>query len=169
MAGGGTNAPPLVVLMGVAGSGKSTVGPLLATRLGVPFADADDEHTASAVARMAAGLPLDDAMRSPWLDRLHALLAAHAGEGLVLAASALKPSYRARLAGGTLAPVFVALVAPPEVLRERLEHRTGHYAGPDLLPSQLAALDLSGDVVPVDASRPVDDVVRDALRAVQQR
>jgi carbohydrate kinase (thermoresistant glucokinase family) len=154
--------------MGVAGSGKSTIGPLLAVRLGVPFADADDVHTPEAKARMAAGLPLDDAMRAPWLDRLHRLLADHADQGLVLACSALRAAYRDHLAAG-LDVAFVALIAPPAVLHERLAHRTGHYAGPALLPSQLAALDLSGDVVPVDASRPVDEVIADAIRAVEGR
>jgi carbohydrate kinase (thermoresistant glucokinase family) len=157
---------PLVVLMGVSGAGKSTIGPPLAARLGVGFADADDEHTPEARARMAAGLPLDDVLRAPWLDRLHAVLAAHAGDGLVLACSALKRDYRAHLAGDSLPLVFVALVAPPEVLLARLEHRTGHYAGPSLLPSQLAALELGDDVVLVDADGTVDDVVDAAAAAV---
>jgi carbohydrate kinase (thermoresistant glucokinase family) len=115
---------------------------------------------------MAAGLPLDDVLRSPWLDRLHALLAAHAGDGLVLACSALKRDYRAHLAGDALRLVFVALVAPPELLLARLEGRTGHYAGPSLLPSQLAALELGDEVVLVDADGSIDDVVDAAAAAV---
>jgi gluconokinase len=159
---------PLVVLMGVSGSGKSTIGPPLAARLGVTFADADDVHTPQAKARMAAGLPLDDVLRAPWLDRLHALLDAHAGAGLVLACSALKRDYRAHLAGDSLTLTFVALVASPEVLRARLAHRTGHYAGPELLPSQLADLELGDDVVLVDADAPVDLVVDAAVAAVER-
>ena len=157
---------PLVVLMGVSGSGKSTIGPPLAARLGVAFADADDVHTPEAKARMAAGHPLDDVARAPWLDRLHTLLADHTGDGLVLACSALKRDYRARLAGDSLRLVFVALVTSPVVLEARLTRRQGHYAGPALLPSQLAELELGDDVALVDADAPVDDVVDATAAAV---
>jgi carbohydrate kinase (thermoresistant glucokinase family) len=153
--------------MGVSGSGKSTVGPLLAARLGVGFTDADDVHTGAAKARMAAGLPLDDDMRQPWLDRLHEILATHARDGLVLACSALKPSYRARLTGHLGGLVFVALVAPEPVLEERLETRTGHFAGPGLLPSQLATFELDDQVIRIDASPPVDQVVDACVAAVR--
>lgn len=153
--------------MGVSGSGKSTVGPRLAARLGVGFADADDEHTAAAKARMAVGLPLDDAMRRPWLDRLHALLVEHADDGIVLACSALKPSYRTILTGHLSGLVFLALVAPEPVLEARLAARTGHFAGPALLPSQLATLQLDDQVLVIDASPPVDQVVDAALAAVR--
>src|SRR5262245_51558193 len=120
--------------MGVAGSGKSTVGPRVAAGLGVPFVDADDLHTDAAKARMAAGIPLDDATRAPWLDRVHAVLAdaAAAGRGVVLACSALKAAYRTRLGGGVPGVVFVALVAPAPVLEARLEDRPEHFAGPAL-------------------------------------
>ena len=90
--------------MGVSGSGKSTVGRRLATELGVPFVDGDDEHTPEAKARMAQGIPLDDAWRAPWLDRLHAILRANVDGGLVLACSALNCGYRRRLARGVPAP-----------------------------------------------------------------
>jgi gluconokinase len=153
--------------MGVSGSGKSTVGPRLAARLGVGFADADDEHTDAAKARMAAGIPLDDAMRRPWLDRLHAILAEHTHDGLVLACSALNPSYRTRLTGRLTGLVFLALVAPEPVLEARLAARTGHFAGPELLPSQLATLQLDDTVLVVDASPPVDAVVDAAVAAVR--
>jgi gluconokinase len=162
-------APPLVVVMGASGSGKSTVGPRLAARLGVPFADADDEHSAAAKAQMAAGHPLDDAAREPWLDRLHALLVAHSDTGLVLACSALKPAYRDRLAAGLPRLVFVALIAPEDVLEARLEHRRHHYAGPALLPSQLADLDLRGPIALVDATGPVDEVADAAAAAVSRQ
>jgi carbohydrate kinase (thermoresistant glucokinase family) len=161
-------ARPLVVLMGVAGSGKSTVGPRLAARLGVGFADADDVHTGAAKAHMAAGHPLGDAEREPWLDRLHAILVAHTADGLVLACSALKPAYRARLAGETLSPIFVTLAVPRDELARRLAARTGHYAGPALLPSQLADLQLDDAVAVVDGTRPVDEVVDAAATAVER-
>ncbi len=103
---------PLVVVMGVSGSGKSTVGRRLAMELGVPFVDGDDEHTPEAKARMAKGIPLDDAWRAPWLDRLDAILREHVEGGLVLACSALTRAYRRRLARGVPRVSFVALVAP---------------------------------------------------------
>jgi carbohydrate kinase (thermoresistant glucokinase family) len=155
--------------MGGAGAGKSTVGPRLAERLGVPFVDGDDEHSERARARMAAGVPLDDDDRSPWLDRVHQVLVDHEGSGVVVACSALKRSYRHRLAAGLPDAPFVALVAPPAVLEARLEAREGHFVGADLLASQLASLELDPEVVRVDGTAPVDDVVEAALRAVRDR
>ena len=149
--------------MGVAGSGKSTVGPLVAAQLGVPFFDADDFHDAAAKAQMAAGIPLDDETRRPWLGRLHALLVEHEDSGAVLACSALKGSYRVILAYDLPDVRFVALVAPPEVLAARLGARHGHYAGPNLLASQLATFELGDDVTTVDATQPVDQVVAAVL------
>ncbi|HEY3723217.1 MAG TPA: gluconokinase [Acidimicrobiia bacterium] len=149
---------PLVVLMGVAGCGKSTVGPRVAARLGVPFVDGDDVHSETARSRMAAGVPLDDAERGPWLDRLHTILVDHAASGIVLACSALKAGYRKQLAGGRHDIRFVALVAPPAVLAARLAARTDHFAGPELLPSQLESLELGPDVTVVDSAGPLDAV-----------
>ena len=158
---------PLVVVMGVAGSGKSTIGPRLAETLGLPFVDGDDVHTEAARAQMAGGHPLDDAGRGPWLDRLHEILAAHADRGVVLACSALKDAYRRRLAGDLPDVVFLALVAPRDVLEERLESRRGHFAGPALLPSQLASLELGADVTEIDAGQSVAAVTAAAATAVR--
>jgi gluconokinase len=160
---------PLVVVMGVSGSGKSTVGRCLATELGVPFVDGDDEHTPAAKERMARGIPLDDAWRAPWLDRLDAILRAHADGGLVLACSALTRAYRRRLTRGVPGVAFVALVAPREVLAERLAARRGHFAGPALLDSQLATLELGDDVITVDATGPVETIAATAALAVGER
>ncbi|MGZ4690477.1 MAG: gluconokinase [Acidimicrobiia bacterium] len=157
---------PVVVLMGVAGSGKSTIGPRLAAALSVPFVDGDDAHSDAAKAQMAAGRPLDDAQRGPWLDRLHDILAGHSDDGVVLACSALTVGYRQRLAGDLPGVVFVALVAPPEVLEARLEARPHHFAGPDLLPSQLATLELGTDVFVVDGAKSIDAVTADAAQLV---
>jgi gluconokinase len=158
----------LLVLMGVEGSGKSTVGPRAAAELGVPFYDADDYHDAAAKAQMAAGVPLDDAERAPWLERLHRLLVERAGTGCVLACSALKPSYRTILADDLPDTVFVALVAPPEVLEARLVARHGHFAGRNLLASQLATFELDGGVRIVDADQPVDRVVADVVATARE-
>jgi gluconokinase len=160
---------PLVVVMGVSGSGKSTVGRRLATELGVPFVDGDDEHTPAAKARMAQGIPLDDAWRAPWLDRLDAILRDHVDNGLVLACSALTRAYRRRLAGGVPRVAFVALVATREVLAERLAARHGHFAGVALLDSQLATLELGDDVITVDATEPADTIAAIAALAVSER
>jgi carbohydrate kinase (thermoresistant glucokinase family) len=157
---------PLVVVMGVEGVGKSTVGRQLADALGVEFVDGDDEHSPAAKERMAAGIPLDDAARAPWLDRLDAILRRHAGSGLVLACSALTPAYRRRLSLGVPDVAFIALVAPRDVLMERIAERRGHFAGTNLLDSQLATLELGDDVQVVDATKPLEEVVAAAVRAV---
>ncbi len=157
---------PLVVVMGVEGVGKTTVGRRLAGRLGVEFVDGDDLHSPEAKAQMAAGIPLDDAARAPWLDRLDAILREHASDGVVLACSALTHAYRGRLSRGVPHAVFVALVAPRDVLEARIAARKDHFAGPALLDSQLDTLELGDDVTTVDATQPVDNIVAGALRAV---
>jgi gluconokinase len=157
---------PLVVVMGVAGSGKSTVGPVVATALGVPFVDADDFHDDASIARMRRGEPLDDAVRGPWLDRLHAQLLAHRATGAVLACSALTPAYRARLTDGIDAD-FVLLDVPAAELDRRLRDRRDHFAGAALLPSQLAILEPGPDVHTVDGDRPPADVAAAVVAAVR--
>ena len=152
--------------MGVAGSGKTTVGSALAAALGWRFVDADEHHTPGSVAKMARGEPLTDADRWPWLDRLRAIVAASlaADEPLVLACSALKAAYRARLVGGDARRVrFVHLTGTPEVLRARLEGRAGHFMKPGMLASQLAALEPPDDALTVDAALPVEALVADIV------
>jgi gluconokinase len=129
--------------MGVCGTGKSTVGARLADALGWTYADADDFHPPTNVAKMQSGTPLDDADRWPWLDRLHALLAEHnqRSDGIVLACSALKASYRQRLAVDPRCPCFVYLHGTRELLAGRLAARQDHYMPPTLLDSQLATLE----------------------------
>lgn len=146
----------IYVLMGVSGSGKTTIGTLLAERLGIAFADADDYHSAENKAKMHAGTPLTDEDRAPWLLTLHTLLAdwANTGKGGVLACSALKESYRDVLRSGLPAQTvtFVWLDGSPELIRQRLEARQGTYMNPQLLGSQFATLE-----VPADAIRVVND------------
>lgn len=134
---------PLILIMGVSGSGKTTVGELLAKQTGLPFYDGDDFHPAANVAKMAAGIPLTDADRVGWL----ATLAADLGQwgettGAVVACSALKEAYRQTLQAGAAEPLqWVFLDGTPELLRSRIEGRQGHYMKANMLDSQLAALE----------------------------
>jgi len=138
-----------VVVTGVSGSGKSTLGRALAERLGAAFVDADDLHPAENVMKMAAGSPLTDEDRAPWLDRVAGAIADEPGS-IVVACSALRRSYRDRLrgrSGGTIA--FVQLTATRERLAERLDRRRGHFMPAALLDSQLATLEpLAADEEP---------------------
>jgi carbohydrate kinase (thermoresistant glucokinase family) len=158
-------AGPRIVVMGVTGAGKTTVGRLLARELGVPFLDADEFHSPDAIASMRAGRPLDDKQRMPWLRRANAALREHS-DGFVLACSALRQSYRDVLRAGVEGLTFVFLDVDVDVLVERVRARTGHYAGVDLLPSQLATLELSDDVVRVPATGNPEDVAASVLRAL---
>ena len=157
----------VVVIMGVAGSGKTTVGGALAAAVGWRFVDADDLHAPESVAKMTRGEPLTDADRGPWLDRLRAIvesvLAQPAGgpAGLVLACSALKASYRARLAGADAdgRVRFVYLAGTAELFRSRLTGRKGHFMKPAMLDSQISTLEVPTDAVTVDAGLPVAAIV----------
>jgi gluconokinase len=153
---------PVVIIMGVAGCGKTTVGKALAAARGWRFVDADDHHAPASVAKMASGVPLTDADRWPWLDQLRGIIAAAiaAGEPLVLACSALKAAYRARLVGGDGDRVrFVHLTAAPDVLRARLEGRASHFMKPGMLASQLATLEPPADALTLDAAQSPEALV----------
>ena len=142
-AAGSTTPPdrPVVVVMGVSGSGKSTVGAALAERLGVPFADGDDLHPAENIAKMSAGRPLDDADRGPWLEAVGRWLAWHAGSGGVITCSALKRSYRDLLRRFAPDAELVHLHGRHDVIARRQADRPGHFMPPSLLASQFAALE----------------------------
>ncbi len=147
--------------MGVSGAGKSAIGTALAAALGVPFVDGDDLHAQANVARMAAGIPLTDADRAPWLERVGATLAA-APDGLVVACSALKRAYRDAIRAAVPDVAFVHLAGSPELLRRRLDGRVGHFMPAALLDSQLATLeplapDEAGVVLSIEPS--VDGIV----------
>ena len=159
---------PRVVVMGVSGSGKTSIGLLLAARLGVPFIDADDLHSAEAKATMAAGTPLIDQDRWPWLGRVADAIAGSAAS--VTACSALKRSYRDDLRAGAPDLQFVELDVPREVLAERMTRRPGHFMPASLLDSQLATLEpLESDEpgVRVDASGSEEDIVTGILFALK--
>jgi gluconokinase len=154
--------------MGVSGSGKSSVGILLAERLGLPFAEGDDEHPASNRAKMAAGTPLQDEDRHEWLLRLQARIRAarEAGSGLVISCSALKRRYRDLLCEADPDLIFIHLDGPRELIASRMEKRHGHFMPPSLLDSQLADLEpLQADETGMraDISLPLADIVDQIL------
>jgi gluconokinase len=140
-----------VVVMGVSGSGKSTVGALLAKQLGVEFLDADEFHPPENVAKMAAGVPLTDEDRKPWLERLNAELRKR--KDAVLACSALKESYRRTLAHG-LDCRFVHLRGPIELIRARMQTRRHRYMPAALLESQFETLEPPAAAIEVDIAEP---------------
>ncbi|MFE2727661.1 gluconokinase [Kitasatospora sp. NPDC059327] len=142
-----TPASPLtLVVMGVSGVGKTTVARLLADRLDLPYAEADDFHPPANIAKMSAGTPLDDADRAPWLRALGAWLGdrAQAGTGGVVTCSALKRHYRDTLRAACPGAFFLHLSGRHELVGDRLAHRTGHFMPPSLLDSQYAALEPLG-------------------------
>lgn len=132
---------PLLVVMGVSGSGKSTVGELLATTLQVPFTDADELHSKANVKKMAAGIALTDEDRWPWLQLVGEHLQSAGANGLVIACSALKRAYRDAILAAEPRTVFVLLEGSREILESRLEGRRGHFMPPALLDSQLDTLE----------------------------
>ena len=155
-----------IVIMGVAGSGKTVVGSALAARLGVPFGDADEFHPAANVAKMSSGIPLDDDDRRPWLDAIGAAIRDTTG-GIVVACSALKRIYRRRILAVAGRPVrFVHLDGDRATLASRLGARTGHFMPASLLDSQLATLEeptSEAGVCTIDVEATPDAIVAAAV------
>ncbi len=173
----GVNTPqhqPRVVVMGVSGSGKTTVGTALAERLDILFSDADDLHPLSNISKMAAGEALTDDDRMPWLALVGAELAAAGEPGLVVACSALKRRYRDAILAAAPGVTFVYLQQSAPLLRSRVAQRKGHFMPPALLASQLAtleplSLDEPGMTIDVRAEQGIDDVVDAIIFGLQER
>ena len=154
----------IVVIMGVSGSGKTTIGKLLAVRLGCEFLDGDDFHPSKNVAKMAAGTPLTDADRKPWLEALNGKLAER--RNAVLACSALKESYRRLLSQGLADCRFVHLRGSLELIRSRLADRQHLYMPASLLESQFAALEPPRDAIDIEVSPDAGHCVERILAAL---
>jgi gluconokinase len=161
----------VIVLMGVSGSGKTTVGRRLAHALGAEFAEGDSYHPPANVEKMRRGIPLDDADREPWLERLSAEIGGwlEAGRDVVLACSALKRRYREVLKAGRPGVRFVYLCGSEDLIRDRLRRRRGHYMPASLLASQFAALEEPGDAITVDVGPPPDEIVTSILAGLGAR
>lgn len=162
----------VVVVMGVSGSGKSTVGRLLAERLGVPYAEGDDFHPPANVAKMSSGQPLTDEDRWPWLRLLADWIRAHGGSGGMITCSALKRKYRDVLCSAGTPVWFVHLAGEQAVIAARLAARSGHFMPAALLDSQLADLeplkpDEPGMVLDIGASP--EEIVATALEAIRNQ
>lgn len=166
--------PPSVVVMGVSGVGKTTVARELARSLGVPFSEGDKFHSAASIAKMSAGIPLDDADRRSWLEAIGSWLhsRAEAGTGGVVSCSALRRRYRDTLRSACPTAFFVHLTGDPDTLEHRMGARTDHFMPKALLDSQLAALEpLETDEAggTVDAAPSLAEVVDRALELVEDR
>ncbi|MFE9629893.1 gluconokinase [Streptomyces sp. NPDC006463] len=162
----------VIVVMGVAGTGKTTVGRLLAEALALPYAEGDAYHPAANVAKMSAGIPLDDADRWPWLDAVGEWIRGRAGlGGGVVSASSLKRAYRERLRAAAPGAVFVHLTGERPLIERRMADRTGHFMPATLLDSQFATLEpLQEDEagVVVDVSGSPEEIAERALAALRR-
>ncbi len=158
----------VILIMGVAGSGKTTIGRALAASLGWSFRDADDFHPAANVAKMSAGQPLTDADRAPWLAAIRAHLddKLARGENAVVTCSALRESYRAQLLADPARVKLVHLTGDPALLAARIADRTDHFMKPQMLASQLAALEPPRDALAVDIAPPPEKIVAEIRRAL---
>jgi len=159
-----TPAPaPVVVVMGVAASGKTTLGERLAAAQGWRFVEGDDYHAPASIAKMRAGIPLDETDRRPWLLRLRTVIEEflERREPAVIACSALEQSHRALLRNGDDDVVFVYLAADRDEITHRLASREHHFMPPDLADSQFAALEPPADALTLDATEPPQKQVQD--------
>ncbi|MGF7191152.1 gluconokinase [Robbsia andropogonis] len=163
----------IIIVMGVSGSGKTSVGQMVARRLGCGFADADAFHSAANKAKMAAGTPLTDDDRWPWLDAMRAAIAENIanGETHVYACSALKQIYRDRLRNGDKDVYFVYLSGSFALLEQRLAKRANHFFDPALLKSQVDTLEVpdGAEAITIDITPPLDEIVDKVMAALPKQ
>jgi len=165
-----TAAVTRVIVMGVSGSGKSTIGALVADAMDIPFLDGDSLHPMSNISKMAAGTPLTDEDRWPWLEIVGDELAGTTAAGIVIACSALKRSYRDVIRAKAPDTIFLHLDGSLEVLSSRLEGRSGHFMPPALLQSQLSALEpLGADerAVVIDIAQGITEILEQAVSGIR--
>lgn len=158
----------IIIVAGVSGTGKSTVGKRLAEQLSLPFYDGDDFHPQANIDKMSNGIALNDEDRAPWLESLAQLLQkAEKQAGAVLACSALKESYRVLLSAPlNEQPKWVFLTGSAELLTERLSSRNAHFFDPSLLTSQLNTLELPDYAINIDVAKPIEVVVGNAVSQI---
>ena len=161
---------PVVVMMGVAGTGKSSVGSALAGATGWAFLDADDFHPEENLQKMRSGMPLTDADRWPWLESLCQALKMHRarGEGCVLACSALKQSYRALLEEAAPSARWFHLHGPTDLIASRLRSRSGHFMGAEMLQSQLKDLEPPSRATRLDIRLSVEQLVQCVIKVLAE-
>ncbi|MBS1512101.1 MAG: gluconokinase [Bacteroidetes bacterium] len=153
--------------MGVSGSGKTTIGKLLAHKTGIPFFDADDFHPAANKEKMKAGIPLTDADRKDWLQQLHTLAVTQEEQmGAIIACSALKEKYRAVLNEGLRQPQWIFLKGDYETIYSRLQQRKGHFMPPALLQSQFKDLEPPSGAIIININQPPEMIVADILAQI---
>ena len=158
----------IYVVMGVSGSGKSTIAPLLASSLDLPFFDGDAFHPPANVAKMAAQIPLNDEDRYAWLIRLNALARKHSEKGAVLVCSALKESYRDKLGQGLAKPiVWIYLKGSYDLILSRLRERKGHFMPVSLLESQFATLEEPKGAITVSITGTPEEITAEILRRIR--
>lgn len=159
----------VVVLMGVSGSGKSTIGPLLAQALGGTYVEGDSFHPPANVAKMKGGTPLDDADRRPWLEAIAAAIRQwqRGPHPVVVSCSALKQSYRDLLAHGQPGLRFVWLKGDKALIAARLAARRGHFMPPSLLDSQYRILESPKDAIVADVARPPEELVAEVVKQLR--
>lgn len=162
--------PPIFIVMGVCGCGKSTIGKLLAEELDIPFFDGDDYHPEANVIKMASGNPLDDHDRAGWLRRLNRLSIENKSQGAVIACSALKESYRKILSQNHSEQIeFVYLKGTFEEITDRLAQRKNHFMPPGLLKSQFSILEVPVDAISVSIVNSPTEMTNEVLKLYQQK
>lgn len=159
----------ILILMGVSGSGKTTIGTMLSKKLGWDFYDGDDFHPLANISKMSRGIPLTDEDRATWLDVLASLIQSALAQqkSIILACSALKQAYRERLALDAKQELFVYLKGSYEQILERMQLRPGHYMKPSMLASQFATLEEPADALILDIALSPDEILNRIINVIK--